>query len=145
MFYLFFLHQYRNVFEQFSELVRTRYPNIVIIGENYPSSSLKTLFARILSIIKIILLICLLLDQNPFSFLHISTPKFYLWALQNKIYSCLMIFFLLNSFESYLMTTGAFEISIDDVPLWSKIETGRLPSNNEFIQTLQTFITNSSN
>jgi predicted Rdx family selenoprotein len=42
-----------------------------------------------------------------------------------------------------LISTGAFEISIDDVPLWSKLDTGRLPSANEFMQMLQTFTTNS--
>ncbi|CAF1086721.1 unnamed protein product [Rotaria sp. Silwood1] len=130
---------YQNLFKQFSELVHKHYPNIAVIGENYSPSPLKALLARILSIIKIILLICLLFSQNPFSFFHISTPKIYLWALQNKMYACLMIFFLSNSLESYLISTGAFEISIDDVPLWSKLETGRLPSNNEFIQMLQTF------
>ncbi|CAF2766183.1 unnamed protein product [Rotaria sp. Silwood2] len=136
--------RYRNVFEQFSEVVRTHYPNMIIIGENYPTSSLKILFARILFVIKIILFICIFLDQNLFSFLNISTPKIYLWALQNKIYACIMIYFLSNSLESYLMTTGAFEISIDNVQLWSKLETGRLPSNNEFNQILQKFTTNSN-
>ncbi|CAF2766205.1 unnamed protein product [Rotaria sp. Silwood2] len=130
---------YQNLFKQFSELVRTHYPNIAVMGENYPPPPLKSLVARILSIIKITLLICLLFGQNPFLFLNMSTPKIYLWALQNKMYACLMIFFLSNSLESYLISTGAFEISIDDVPLWSKLETGRLPSNNEFIQMLQTF------
>ncbi|CAF3649702.1 unnamed protein product, partial [Rotaria sp. Silwood2] len=62
----------------------------------------------------------------------------------NKIYACIMIYFLSNSLESYLMTTGAFEISIDNVQLWSKLETGRLPSNNEFNQILQKFTTNSN-
>ncbi|CAF1086702.1 unnamed protein product [Rotaria sp. Silwood1] len=134
--------RYRNVFEQFSEVVRTHYPNMIIIGENYPISSWKIFLTRILFIIKILLFICILLDQNFFLFLNISTPKIYLWALENKIYACLIIFFLSNSFESYLITTGAFEISINDISLWSKFETGRLPTNNEFIQILQKFITN---
>jgi selT/selW/selH-like putative selenoprotein len=53
-----------------------------------------------------------------------------------------MIFFVSNSIESYLISTGAFEISVDDVPLWSKLETGRIPSANEFVQMLQPFGTN---
>ncbi|CAF3321805.1 unnamed protein product [Rotaria socialis] len=130
---------YQNIFKQYSELVRKHYPSIAVMGESYPPPPFRALIARVLSTIKIILLICLLFGQNPFPFLNISTPKIYLWALQNKMYACLMIFFISNSLESYLMSTNAFEISIDDVPLWSKLETGRLPSNNEFIQMLQTF------
>jgi selT/selW/selH-like putative selenoprotein len=53
-----------------------------------------------------------------------------------------MIFFFSNSLESYLVSTGAFEISVNDVPLWSKIDTGRVPSANEFVQMLKTFDSN---
>ncbi len=130
---------YRNMFEQFSESVRTHYSTMAIVGENYPSPFLKALLARGLSIIKMALLICLLFGQNPFSFFNIPTPRIYSWALRNKMYACLMIFFFSNSLESYLISTGAFEISIDDVPLWSKLGTGRLPSINEFIEMLKPF------
>lgn len=130
---------YQNVFKQYSELIRTHYPNIAVMGESYPPPPIRALLARILSTVKIILLVCLLFGQNPFLFLNVSTPKIYQWALQNKMYACLLIFFISNSLESYLMSTNAFEISIDDVPLWSRLETGRLPSNNEFIQMLETF------
>jgi selT/selW/selH-like putative selenoprotein len=115
---------------------------MAVVGENYSPGTLKASFAKALSIIKMGLLICLLFGQNPFPFFSISTPRIYLWALQNKMYACLMIFFFSNSLESYLISTGAFEISVNDVPLWSKLETGRVPSANEFIQMLQPFGTN---
>ena len=53
-----------------------------------------------------------------------------------------MIFFFFNSLESYLISTGAFEIFVNDVPLWSKLQSGRLPSSDEFVQMLQTLTTN---
>lgn len=130
------------MFDQFSQLVRTHYPHIEVVGENYPPPPIKSLIARIFSIVKMILLGCLLFGQNPFALLNIPTPAAYAWALQNKMYACLMVFFFSNSFESYLISTGAFEISMNDVPLWSKLDTGRLPAANEFIQMLQTFATN---
>jgi selT/selW/selH-like putative selenoprotein len=115
---------------------------MAVIGENYSPGPVKASFAKALSIIKMALLICLLFGQNPFPFLNLRTPGIYSWALQNKMYACLMIFFFSNSLESYIISTGAFEISVDDVPLWSKLETGRIPSANEFIQMLQPFATN---
>jgi len=127
------------VFEQFTQLVRTHYPDLEVVGENYPPPPTKALIARILSMVKMALLVCLLFGQNPFVLLNIPTPAVYSWALQNKMYACLMVFFFSNSIESSLISTGAFEISVNDVPLWSKLETGRLPSANEFIQMLQTF------
>jgi len=130
---------YRNMFEQFSELVRTHYSTMDIIEENDSPPPIKALLAKALSIIKMALFVCLLFGQNPFIFLNIPTPRVFLWALQNKMYACLMIFFLSNSLESYLNSTGAFEISINDIPLWSKLDTGRMPSTDEFIQMLQPF------
>lgn len=131
------------MFEQFGQLVRTHYPQFEVVGENYPPPPTKALIARILSMIKMAVLVCLLLGQNPFLLLNIPTPAIYRWALENKMYACLAIFFLSNSIETSLISTGAFEISVNDVPLWSKLETGRLPSANEFIQMLQTFTTKS--
>lgn len=29
------------------------------------------------------------------------------------------------------MSSGAFEISLNDIPIWSKLETGRIPSPQE--------------
>jgi thioredoxin reductase-like selenoprotein T len=115
---------------------------MALVGENYPPSSMKALLARILSIMKIFALVCLLLGQNPFALMNLSTPTVYSWALSNRMYACLMIFFFSNSLESYLISTGAFEISVNDVPLWSKMQSGRLPSSEEFVQMLQTFATN---
>jgi selT/selW/selH-like putative selenoprotein len=112
---------------------------MAVVGENYSPGPVKASFAKAISIIKMALLICLLFGQNPFPLLNIPTPKIYSWALQNKMYACLIIFFLSNSLESYLISTGAFEISVNDVPLWSKLETDRIPSANEFIQMLQPF------
>ena len=127
------------MFEQFSQLVRTHFPAMEVVGENYPPPPAKAFIARIISMLKMVLLGCLLFGQNPFTLLNIPTPAAYSWALQNKMYACLMVFFFSNSIESYLISTGAFEISVNDVPVWSKLETGRLPSANEFVQMLQTF------
>lgn len=135
---------YENLFKQFSQLVQTHYPNMVVHGENYSPGKFRSSFAKALSLTKMLLLVCLLLNQNPFQLLNLSTPMIYSLALKNKLYACLMIFLASNSIESYLISTGAFEIAVDDVPLWSKLQTGRIPSANEFVQMLQPFGTNSN-
>ena len=130
---------YQNLYKQFSELVQRDYSNIAIIGENHPPPPLKALLSKMFSFIKMGLLICLLFGQNPFPYLNYPTPRIFSWALQNKMYACLMIFFFSNTIESYLISTGAFEISVNNIPLWSKLETGRVPSTDEFIQTIKPF------
>jgi predicted Rdx family selenoprotein len=46
----------------------------------------------------------------------------------------MMLFLLSNTIESSLISTGAFEISLDGELLWSKIESGRVPSPGELLQ-----------
>lgn len=63
-----------------------------------------------------------------------ETPQIYVWAIENKIYSVMMLFFIGNLLEGQLISTGAFEILFNDVPVWSKLETGRVPSPQEIFQ-----------
>jgi selT/selW/selH-like putative selenoprotein len=35
-----------------------------------------------------------------------------------------------------LISTGAFEISLNDMPLWSKLESGRIPQPGELLQII---------
>ncbi|CAK9301922.1 unnamed protein product [Gordionus sp. m RMFG-2023] len=75
--------------------------------------------------------------HENYPFLHIEAmPNFYTWMLSNKSYASLMIFFISNAIESQLLSTGAFEIKLNDVPLWSKIESGRVPAIQELFQIL---------
>lgn len=95
---------------------------------------------------------------NIFGHLGVQTPSVWEWTQQNKFYACLMTFFLCNAIEGQLISTGAFEIILNgetiyfdislnscvyvfsyfyaDVPLWSKLETGRIPQPPELFQMI---------
>lgn len=75
--------------------------------------------------------------QNPFPMLNMETPGIVTWAHENKIYACLMIFFISNAVEGQLISTGAFEVTFNDVPVWSKLETGRIPQPGEMFQIVE--------
>ena len=47
------------------------------------------------------------------------------------------MYFLCNTIEQQLMATGAFEITMDGQHLWSKLESGRLPSLPELFSMLE--------
>lgn len=64
-------------------------------------------------IAKLILLACVLFGMNLWEWMRIPTPPWYIWLSQNKIYGCMMIFFLSNAIEGQLISTGAFEISFN--------------------------------
>ena len=93
--------------------------------------------AQIISIIKFIVILMVLSSFNPFPFLGQDTPSWATWMLENKIYACMMTFFLCNAVETQLISTGAFEIHLNDMPVWSKLEAGRIPQPGELFQIIE--------
>ena len=61
-------------------------------------------------------------------YLPIRDPKFAFIGYRNSI----LIFVNLESVQ--LISTGAFEIALNDMPLWSKLESGRIPQPGELFQ-----------
>jgi len=45
--------------------------------------------------------------------------------------------FVMNMLAGQLVNTGAFEISYDGTPVWSKLETGRFPQPAELIEAVR--------
>jgi len=124
------------VFEEYAQILKDRYPTVAVEGDNYPPPPPRALLAQILSFVKIGLIVMVITGTNPFPSLGMQTPAAYAWATQNKLYACMMLFFLSNAIEGQLISTGAFEVSFNDVPVWSKLENGRVPSPQEMFQII---------
>nr|SVE84514.1 EOG090X0DP2 [Daphnia pulex] len=130
------IESYRKVFEQYAVILQQKYPSLAIEGENHPPPYLNQKIASILGILKILLILVVVSGTNIFEHLGVQTPSVWEWTQQNKFYACLMTFFLCNAVEGQLISTGAFEITLNDVPLWSKLETGRVPQPPELFQMI---------
>lgn len=125
---------YRRAFEQYSDLIHQKYPDIAIQGDNYPPPYYRAHLAQFCGIFKFLLILVIVAGFNPFTSFGLRSPGIFTWLIENKIYACMMIFFLSNALEGQLVSTGAFEITFNGIPVWSKIETGRLPSPPELFQ-----------
>jgi len=123
------------VFEQYAGLLQQKYPNLAIEGDNYPPLAWKSFLATFLSYTKLALIVCILASFNPFVYFG-NTPSAFAWAMDNKLYACMMIFFISNAIETQLISTGAFEVSVDNMPVWSKLEAGRIPQPPELFQII---------
>merc|ERR1711892_950641 len=67
-------------------------------------------------------------------------PSFVHWMIENKLYSCLMTFFLANMVETQLISTGAFEVSLGGQMVWSKLEEGRIPQPQELLSKMDSIL-----
>ncbi|KAI1893841.1 hypothetical protein AGOR_G00127820 [Albula goreensis] len=125
------------VFEEYTRVLNQRYPDIRIEGENYLPVPVYRHIASFLSIFKLAVIGLIILGKDPFAFFGMQTPGLWAWGQENKIYACMMVFFLSNMIENQCMSTGAFEITLNDVPVWSKLESGHLPSMQQLVQILE--------
>ena len=65
------------------------------------------------SIGKLLLIMCILGGVNVFASFGQPEPSWWKWCVDNKLYACMMIFFLCNAIEGHLMSSGAFEITFN--------------------------------
>lgn len=62
---------------------------------------------------KMAIIVMIVAGINPFALLGMETPGAWTWLATNKLYGCLMTFFVSNMIEGQLISTGAFEMSLN--------------------------------
>lgn len=127
---------YRKAFEEYSQILNEKYPDLTIIGDNFPPPPMKAFLVNFISFLKMAIIFCIIANVNPFTVLGYATPGFWSYLASSKIYGCLMVFFISNTIEGQLVSSGAFEIYYNDLPIWSKIDTGRVPTPAELFQII---------
>lgn len=127
---------YRKMFDQYVTLVNQKYPYILVDGANYDPPGLYMFLVRIIGTLKMAAIVCILGGINIFDYFNQPQPSWWQWCTENKIYACMMLFFLSNLIEGQLISSGAFEIFLNDVPVWSKLESGRIPQPAELFQII---------
>ncbi|MED6253223.1 Selenoprotein T2 [Ataeniobius toweri] len=68
---------------------------------------------NMISYLKLISILLMISGQNPFTLLGTDTPAVWAWSQNNKIFSCLMAFFICNLMETHFLSTGAFEVTLN--------------------------------
>lgn len=124
------------MYEDMSRLVAQRHPSMKIEGATYPPPPARRYLATAVQMFKFFLIFLTIASINPFLYCGVETPGFFTYALENKVSFCLMTFFMCGLVEGQLLSTGAFEIYFNDIPVWSKLESKRVPRPDELLQIL---------
>lgn len=124
---------YKQAFDEVAKILSQQYPNIKIEGQYHQPNWLRMQIVNLLFFSKIALIAMIYMDINPFNYLQMETPRIWTHMTQSKVPSSLIILFITNSIESNMMSTGAFEIFYNDMPVWSKLSTNRIPSAPELL------------
>lgn len=127
---------YRKAFDEYAGILHDKYPEITVTGDNYPPSAMNAVLLQVIGLLKMAIILMILTNVNPFLLMGWESPAIWNWLSNSKIYGCLMTFFIANTIEGQLVSSGAFEIYYNDLPVWSKIETGRIPAPAELFQII---------
>jgi thioredoxin reductase-like selenoprotein T len=96
--------------------------------------------SKILVVAKYLLMALIGSSFDIFGFFGMAQPIFWQWATENRMFAIMMTFFFSNMLEAQLVSSGAFEITLNDMPIWSKIATGRIPAPQELFQIIESHL-----
>lgn len=122
---------------QFAQILQHRYPAIYIEGGNFPPPAWRVTVAQILGILKFIVIGAVIMNQfTLFTTLNVPPARIE-WIRDNKVFFCLFAFFVSNFLETQLLSTGAFEVYVNGARVWSKLESGHVPSVPELVDAIE--------
>ncbi|XP_022652282.1 selenoprotein T2-like [Varroa jacobsoni] len=107
-----------------------------IVGDTYNPPFPRMMIAQALGLTKLLVIVLFMMSANPFRFINAPTPAIWTWLLNNKVYGCLLTFFITGMVETQLISTGAFEIYLNQEQLWSKLTSGRIPDPHELFNLI---------
>merc|ERR1712071_411595 len=110
-------------------------------GSHYPSPPIADVLSFIVSIIQVFGLTAVFMGESIFRFIPFTNrgqviPEWYYNLKENPLGAMILVFFILPSLAQSFTTSGAFEVSLDGVLIYSKLEMGRMPTVQDIIQAL---------
>ena len=106
-----------------------------IQGGNYPPSAQAKLIATMTNYLWFGGLGMVFLGESLFSTLKIREPEWFVYAKNNKM-STLAMLFIINSVGHNMLSTGAFEIYVNDKLVFSKLALKKLPDAHDLVAAL---------
>jgi selT/selW/selH-like putative selenoprotein len=128
------MHKY---FLEVRQFIESQYPifHDNISGGNYPPPLYAQYIAQFTSYIWLLGIVVLIGGSKMLKTLGIPEPDFIHWMENNK---GIVFFglFMLNSVGNSMITTGAFEIYLNDELIFSKLNGGHVPNGEDIISAL---------
>jgi len=119
-------------------LLSDKYPNLKVVGTNYPVHPTKAILSKALMTVQMGLLGVVIGGEQVLGAVGITMPDAMVARLKdNKFGIGMGIWVVGNLVVSSLGNTGAFEISYDGQMVFSKLDSGRMPSVQEIFSGIE--------
>jgi len=125
------------LYNEVSAHLKHNNPDLVVEGHYHEADEPKPTIAKAVNMLYGFLLVTIIFGDKVFAALGMPMPGLLVQARENQMWSMFGIYYVGNLIAQNLMNTGAFEISYNGQMVWSKLESGRLPSWPELMAKMQ--------
>ncbi|XP_017983196.1 PREDICTED: selT-like protein [Theobroma cacao] len=123
---------YRGTAVTMKKMLETQFPGIDVILANYPPPLPKRLLSKVVPVFQFGVIGIIMAGEHIFPMIGIMTPPPWYYSLRaNRFGSIASAWLLGNVLQSFLQSSGAFEVYCNDELVFSKLEEGRFPGEIE--------------
>ncbi|XVF46763.1 hypothetical protein PTKIN_Ptkin03bG0054600 [Pterospermum kingtungense] len=119
---------YRGTAATMKKMLETQFPGIDVILENYPPPLPKRLLSKVVPVFQFGVMGIIMAGEQIFPRIGITTPPPWYYSLRaNRFGSIATTWLLGNVMQSFLQSSGAFEVYCNEELVFSKLKEGRFP------------------
>ncbi|KAI3408306.1 uncharacterized protein J3R85_020350 [Psidium guajava] len=123
---------YRGTAVTMKKMLETQFPGIDVVLANYPPPLPKRILAKLVPVAQIGVFAIIMAGEHIFPMVGIAMPPPWYYSLRANRFGTIASTWLLgNVFQSFLQSSGAFEVYCNDELVFSKLKEGRFPGEIE--------------
>ncbi|XP_010443608.1 PREDICTED: selT-like protein [Camelina sativa] len=114
------------------KMLETAFPGLDVILANYPPPQPKRLLAKVVPVAQMGVIGMIVAGDRVFPMIGIAQPPAWFHSLRANRFGSMASTWLIGNFlQSYLQSSGAFEVHCDGELVFSKLKEGRFPGEIE--------------
>ncbi|WZY81072.1 hypothetical protein YC2023_027456 [Brassica napus] len=114
------------------KMLETEFPGLDLILANYPAPAPKRLLAKVVPVVQMGVIGMIVAGDRVFPMIGIAQPPAWFNSLRANRFGSMASTWLVGNFlQSYLQSSGAFEVLCNGEPVFSKLKEGRFPGEIE--------------
>ncbi|KAK9279142.1 hypothetical protein L1049_012819 [Liquidambar formosana] len=126
------------------KMLETAFPGIDVILVNHPAPLPKRLLSKLVPVVQIGVIGLVMAGEQVFPMLGIMAPPPWYYSLRANRFGTIATTWLLgNVLQSFLQSSGAFEVYCNDELVFSKLQEGRFPGEIELRDLITKKLANS--
>ncbi|KAE8693053.1 SelT-like protein [Hibiscus syriacus] len=123
---------YRGTAVTMKKMLETQFPGIDVILDNYPPPLPKRLLSKVVPVFQFGVIGIVMAGEQIFPMIGIMTPPPWYYSLRGNRFGSIATAWLLgNVMQSFLQSSGAFEVYCNGELVFSKLKEGRFPGEIE--------------